>query len=318
MKHRLSLLISSILLCLTGSGATATTTASLSTFLTEPFSLYNDMTTMEISAVASTKDVFYYEIYIINDLYPDGELLFSGSFSSKKSKTYTYDNELTRTSNKISIKWHTSKIKKINVISHTVEMCKPKTIRIKESPYKYESTSNSLLYSSAVGWKLVPQTLTFSNFDDHYVPDYYHKIDLSNFKITCNAGYPGELNYGNAFLYVSNANGKFNYLEQTGSKAVVTLSIKTSSRGYEMSFLKPLYVDQLTLQMSSTPRTGFVKTNYFYLPRDEKRFEEEYEFDLRINGLGIEKSTFVTTFRYKSVLNILGDCRNSKYCVVNR
>lgn len=318
MKHKLSLLGSSILLCFSSTGATASTNE-LTLVQIEPLSLFNEETKIVIGAKASRTAALNYTISIYNEIYPSGETLFEGKFISTTTKTLTYDNKLTGSSNEIGIKWSiVVSGKKIQYSTKTsVDVANPKTVRVNNSSFSFTSDCKYSSYTAVGGWRKVSEKLIFENFDGPYMPDFYHRIDLSNFKIKCSSGFDTALTVREGYLFITNINGTFDDLSQSGNNAIIPLTLKKSGDYYALCFLNDMYVDQLTLHMSSSPKSGFVKTKYLYLPRNEKRNENEYEFNIKLNDFGMERNNYAGTFRYKSLLNTLGDCHNSKYCVVN-
>lgn len=316
MKHKFGILVLSTLLCASSIGATVVPTE-ITQIKIEPLSLFYEETTIQITGTASRTNTLTFLILIYNDIYPDGKILFESKFTSASTKTFVYDNNLTRGSNQIGVEWWTSKKKTKSLIKTYVDTSNPRTVRVNDSPFDYTSECKYSNYLSISGWEQVSEKLTFKNFNSQYVPDFYHKVDLSNFKISCSTGFDTALTMRDGYLSVTNLNGIFDDLEQSGKNAIIPLGLKKSNDQYVLCFLNDMYVDQLTLRMSSNPKPGYVKTQYLYLPRNEKRNENEFEFNIKLNDFGMERNNYVGTFRYKSILNTLGDCHNSQYCVVN-
>lgn len=316
MRHKFGILSSSALLCLSSTGATTLTTE-VTLIKVEPLSLFNEETKIVIGARSVRGESVSYTIRIYNDLYPNGEVLSEGKFTITGSKTFVYDNKLTRDSNEIGIEWWTSKKKTKTLLKTHIDTFNSRTVRVNDSPYDFTSNCCYASYMPATGWRNVTEKLTFENFNSQYVPDFYHRVDLSNFQISCTAGFDTDLTLKNGYLLVTNLNGTFDDLQKSGKNAIIPLGIQKVKDHYSLCFLNDMYVDQLTLRMSSSPKPGYVKTNHLYLPRNEKRNENEYEFNIKLNEFGMERNNYIGTFRYKSILNTLGDCHNSKYCVVN-
>lgn len=316
MRCRLLLLGSSILLCFSSTGAVSRATE-ITLVKIEPLSLFNEETKIQLGIRASRTDVLSYTVSIYNDLYPDGEALFKGTANTTATKTFVYDNKLTSSSNEIGITWFTSTNKKKTTIKTNMDVFNPRTVRITDSQFEFTSECKYSSYLPTSGWKQANEKLVFENFGGQYVPDFYHRIDLSNFKVNCTQGFNTALAMNEAYLFITNINGVFDDLEQSGKNAMIPLGIEKIGFSYSLCFLNDMYVDQLSLRMSSSPKPGYVKTKYLYLPRNEKRNENEYEFNIKINDFGMERNNYIGSFRYKSLLNTLGDCHNSKYCVVN-
>ena len=189
--------------------------------------------------------------------------------------------------------------------------------RISGSDCDYNTSGKIFTYKEASGWVSIVEKLTFTNFNDTYIPDYYHKIDLKEFKIKTSLSFPSILTCSSAYLYVTNYNGAFDDFKQNSGRAEFEISLAKSSSSYYLKFKDDLYVNPETLRMYSTNVPNTVKTSYLYFPVDGRRYEDKYNCYISINGLGISYSSFLLTFKYKSLLNIFGDCRNSEYCIVN-
>lgn len=308
------LLIPSLLLCFSSVGASAVTTNTITSFSTTP--LYNDgsKTNMQIQAVGTNANITKVEVYIINDLYPDGISIYSASFSSKSSKNFSYDNSYTRPNNSIKISWHGKLATSEKSVTKAIPVIDGTTYSINKQ--LYTNTSRGKIYTFSNGsWTETSQTLKFTNFEDIYMPDYYHKLDLSIFKIKYNLSFPATMSCKRATLSISDKDNKFKNFSHTYGVFQIELKLTKSNQNYTLGLSNKLYVNQTTLEMSPVSKSGFVATDYFYFPRNEKRNEGNYKCHINLDGIGIDHSTFQSSFSYKSILNIMGDCRNSEYCI---
>lgn len=315
MRNRLFLLLSSSILVFSSVGADKAT-AELLSFKSTPLNLDNVATIMEVSGKASTTQSLLVHVYVVNDLYPDGIEIANLTFKENKTETFSYHNEYTRTTNRIKIGWKQSKVIKENSAIFNIELSRSQNVRLNSSVYTHESRTNVITFVPNVGVERKKQKIIFYNFEDRYMPDFYHKIDLSTFKIKNESEYPSELNYKSAFFSISSINNSFSTF---GNLKRLQLPIKLLKSNGELSlaFQNKLFVNPITLEMSPKQSSGFVETKYFYLPRDSKQFEESYECTIKISCFGLDNDDFILTFRYKSLLNIFGDCRNSQYCIAN-
>lgn len=318
MMKNVCLLIPCALLTICSVGATASAKTRINYFKCTPFFLNGDKTIMTFDVNASEALPLNIEIYIINPLYPDGTLLTKTKITSSKVLNYNYDNKYTYASeNKVKVSYSVGKEKKKS-FSHAIEVSNGSFYTLNDSVFDYSTTSKNYFYSGdSANWTLNSERYTFYNFENTYVPNYYHKINISDFYLKANSTFQNKISYGNALFAITNREHAFDGFNHDETFAYIPLCLTKKGDDYVLSFDRDLYVDPFTLQMSPVQEDGFVKTDYLYFPRDKKRFENEYQCMITINNLGIDKATFVSYFKYKSLLNIFGDCRNSEFCIVN-
>ena len=77
-----------------------------------------------------------------------------------------------------------------------------------------------------------------------------------------------------------------------------------------------MYVHPETLEMSFIPRDGFVATKYFYLPRNKTKQMLNQLFTLKMEKFGYGQINFSWDVRYINNRNLIGDCNDSDFCVV--
>lgn len=317
VKNRLILVILSLFTCATSIGATPiATTTFVDTVLIEP--LHQDGRNSEISFnVGTTKtSPLTVTIKLINDYYPDGVVILKKIYTKNSTEIFLYDNSYTRPSNTISITWGV-KSTTGTTISHEVDCSKASAVRLNAEEFEYKSNSKCLYYTRLRGWTTLVEDITFSNFGDLYVADYYHKLDLSDFYLVDNSKFAHAITVGDILLEIQNVNGAFSNMTVTNNSLRVPLKLEKNTTRYYLTPKEILYVNPITLDMSSVKKDGYVQTNKIYFPRNGKRFENEYSCRIGITKFGIDGSQFVTSFKYKSLRNIIGDCRNSEYCVIN-
>ena len=76
-----------------------------------------------------------------------------------------------------------------------------------------------------------------------------------------------------------------------------------------------MYVNQKTLEMSLDPGVDLVPTNYFYLPINRCSDLLDQVFTIKFDSFGMNKNKFSWDMRYTNDRDLIGDCRNSEYCV---
>ena len=156
----------------------------------------------------------------------------------------------------------------------------------------------------------------FEGFEGLYAPAYYHKIQLSDFKIKLEKE---DISFFTCAptLVIRNYDGAFDGIEGSGETVTFDLKLVERSDGFTFALANDYFVDSETLKMYST-RQGMTtaKTKHIYLPINEMRNEDKYECYFQFNDFGIDKDMVFHHFELKSEKNIFGDCNNSKYCIV--
>ena len=317
MKNKFILLFSSFLLAGTSIGATKIKPSTAS-FKTTPLSMYGSTSFMELDIQASSANPLTVSVYIVNDTFTEGKLIFAGAYKSSTIETFEYDNTYTRDENKIKIVCKQTKVRIQTEYYLDVGLVSTSTNSLNSSYYTYVSKGTIAEYSNEDGIDDSKQILVFKGFEEKYIPDYYHKIDFSNFKIEDDISLNIPLFCESATFSITNPNGTF---EAFGNDSAITIPlalVKDEAKKYHLGFKNKLYVNPITLEMSPTKKNGYVETNHFYLPRNGKQKENAYNCTIKISRMGIDYANFYSVFKYKSVLNTLGNCRNSEYCIVNR
>lgn len=255
------------------------------------------------------------KISIINDLYPNGALICEKSILKGKKYLIEYDNSYTRSSNKIKLEIISLNQTILSTISDIAVASGRSTLVGNNNQIK--SDYELLSYIPDIGWSTETVTYDMFGFDKYYIPDYYHKVDVSDFKIK-NPEKLGDLFSCLPSLTIKNVDGLFDDLCNSSSSTSLNLNVvKVEQDIFSFELSNTLYVDEETLKMSLTPKEGYVPTQYIYLPRDEMRRQEEFQFTFLLNEFGIDKDRVIHSITVKSVLNTLGDCHNSEYCVTN-
>ena len=314
-KSNLFLSLISPVMCYTSMGAVIPKQPTFG-FKISSLHTYKVSTDFSVTVTATTTNKIRVLVYIVNSVYPDGVNILDETFSKSATKNYTYDNQYTRpNNNSVKLTMIDVKSKTQQTSTHELEVVSGDTYRINDPIYTYKSASK--IYSLSSGkWTITYESLVFHNFQDKYVPNYYHKLDLSNFYIERTGAIPPNLTFKRGQLLISNINNTFGSLSKDGSTVLLDLNLRKSGSTYYLEVDNDLFVNQRNLDMSFVEKEGYVKTKHLYFPLNNKKNEETYTCTIVIDGLGIDSSDFLLTFKYKSLLNIFGDCHNSEYCIV--
>ena len=315
MKN-IRLLAFSSLLCISNIGA-MTSESRIKSFSIAPLYFDNLTTNISIGAFIVGNHYLSVQIFLINDLYPDGVEIYRAMLTESNTYNVEYLNEYTRPGmNIIRLTYMNIGTRQSYSSTHKISLATGEVINLNNEEYQFESKSRSLLLKNGA-WSEINEKLIFNNFVDQYISNYYQKIDLSDFYIIKKSGFPKDLHFGDAYFSITNRNGAFDGIARNQESAIIPLTFVKDGDTYTLSLKEKLYVHPLSLQMSTIPHQYFVETKHIYFPRNEKRYEGEYQCSIVLKEFSSDLNTFITHFKYKSLLNVLGNCRNSEYCVIN-
>lgn len=242
----------------------------------------------------------------------------SNQFVRTRTGTFTYDNSYTVDGeNEITVLAKNKKTQE-TIGSKVVDVRKSNLITLNEDK-TYKSEARSVIFKNGETIKYENETIHFGGFDDFYMPDYYHKFDPALFTFEVKSSSKVFFDIDTATFIISNRHGVFNSLLSNQSYAQLDLIlVKDTTTKWHLAFKDKLFVNPRTLEMSSYMKTGYVETKYLFLPINEMRYQEEYECGISITGLGLQKSKIIHYFALNAMLNTMGDCHNSEYCIVTR
>lgn len=278
-------------------------------FAIEPLNMKGKASRIILKLNSGTVTGTSISIYLMNDKYPNGTLIFNDKVANQK-RTFVYDylNKYTRSKN--SIKVVVNQSGKQTEIIHDTYLAKGKSFILSSMNNSYVCSQPTLIYKNNA-WSTKTAKYTFTNFSDIYIPSYYHSIEFDEYLIESSDYFSpiGE----DIELWLTNRNGVFNDMPNDSEYLIVPLILDENGR---LSVKNTYYVNPLTLIMSKTKKDGYIPTKHIYLPKNEMRFQGEYEGTLIFNDLGPEHISCVYSFTLNALLNIMGDCHNSEYCVV--
>lgn len=298
-----------LILTIFASKTTKATTLPFESFLISPF--YSNK---ESTIVVNTKSSYLkFFLFIQNDKNMNVCILQDEITSSGKY-TYKYDNSYTRTKNKVYVRYSTD--------GSTYSDSPSIDRNIVRSSYEY-ITNNQNMYADQTLGIITGDGITidrhitysFAGFEGLYIPNYYHKIDLSNFAI-------GLANSYHPFftctptLTIKNYDNAFKDITGAGETVTFNLKLVEGDHRYTFELADLVYVHTETLKMSSTKKSGYVQTKHIYLPRNEMRNQDKFESYFLFQDFGIDRDMVIHQFEIRALTNIVGDCRNSKYCVI--
>lgn len=253
-------------------------------------------------------------VTLVNDLYPDGVTILNEQINRCGEIGFTYNNKYTRPENELRLTYGNLTV---GNTTSSIFLKPVKGSKVETIDHNGQITSDNLvyIYKKSTGWISTKITSTFTGFDDYYVPDYFHKINLNDFKITTSIDCPSILGMEPSLL-ISNVDGIFNDVSNEDELVSFKLKPKISENFCTFSLENPLFVDKETLLMSSTYKEGYVKTNYIFFPRNQMKKQEDFEAYFQLRKFGPDMDTIIHPFKLRALKNTIGDCRNSEYCVL--
>ena len=256
------------------------------------------------------------DVYLLNDLYPDGIKIYEWSGKAQsKVISFKYNNEYTRLENSI----HYDIFEDSNKFSYDfdIALARP-TAKVISSDSNVFKSENKI-YSDNAFNRDSYETLRFNGFEDLYIPDYYHRLDLDDFSITQDCGLVQmPLQYSTIRLLITNRDGVFDDLFGKGEYASIPLTLVNENNVYRLSFENRMFVNKHTLRMSSEQKEDYVETRHLYFPRNEMKYQGDYNCVITFDNLGVDLNKYVYSFKLHALINTLGNCIDSEYCERNR
>lgn len=186
-------------------------------------------------------------------------------------------------------------------------------------------TINPINYSSSsfvskvigVGYPstVAREVLTFSGFTDYFLTDIYYRIPLEQFDIGIQSDFASEP-IGEANMIIENGKDLFPNLSGVGNHVLLLLDLVKIGEIYRLSLKKPLYVNPVSVQMSSTALSGYVATNNIYYPINQLDEALGLKITFNIMNFGNNKTNLKWSTYCYSASPFIGPCNNSEYCVV--
>ena len=281
--------------------------ASFDTITFSPLYYFGKESTFVVKATKGYGEV---RIYIYNASY-EKQLIASktikgsGKFTMKYNNQYTLDRNEILVSYKLATKWVDSGKIEMNVV--------PDSYRYIEDNQNIISNGYISVLNNAMTWSRHKVTYSFTNFDGLYIPDYYHKIRLEDFAINIPSD-DRALFSCKPSLIITNVNGIFNDIATT-STVEFPLKLVSTSTGYSFELKDTLYVHKESLMLSLIAKEGYVPTKHIFLPRNDMQNQDKYKAIFSLQDFGVDKCYVRHNFELKALKNIIGDCRNSEYCI---
>ena len=270
-------------------------------------------TAIKVKVSFSESKIHTCSIIIKNDSYPSGKILYTLSRRSKSMNfTYDYDNEYTKVNSILEFQATDASALSVYPEMTNYPIISPAT-------YTPNSLVNIYYHGKEYGWQMEREYFEFRNFTDYYVPDYYHKVDFSEFSIYREAASSTGVPYTRASVLIDNYQGIFSdigSLQTNGTQVhVPLLLVQDDNHTCHFEFKETMYVHQTTLKMSLTQKEGYVQTRQLYLPKRGMAEQENYKLQFSIVDLGGSKALFTHRMSVKAPIDTVGSSATAEYYV---
>ncbi len=160
----------------------------------------------------------------------------------------------------------------------------------------------------------IDETFSFKETMDYFSTDQYYRLNLDGiyFTYTCESSFA----YSESFLTMEDVNDVFTGLINDEGDIKVPLAISYLNNNVYFTFRDTMYVSLSTLEMSLSPKEGYVQTEYFYLPRNKRNELDGYEFEIYTKNIGYNDTDVSIPLSFYSGRNMIGDCLDGEYCVI--
>ena len=185
----------------------------------------------------------------------------------------------------------------------------------KEESVNINEVSGDLIYDKCLylSDNKATETFNFDNYSSILEIEHYYRLDISSLSFRYNFIKPFKMK--EAYLMFVDEYNLFPYLnEEDGKKKVALKAIeknKVVTLGYET-----LYVEPDSLSMSSTKKSGYIETNYLYLPKNQLSKLQGMSLFIFAKELGVSSLSFVFSCSMNISHLLLGPCNLAEYCVV--
>ena len=265
--------------------------------------------------VVSTKSSYLkFFLFIQNDKNMNVAVV-SGEITKAGTYTYSYDNSYTRNKNTVFVRYSTDG-QTYSDTPHVERNCGRASYEYITNNESIRSDNNLVVIKGNMTTTTRSLTYSFSGFEGLYVPTYFHKICLSDFRILITKADHPFFNCS-ASLVIKNYNNAFSGIDGAGENVVFPLNLVERNDGFTFALANDYRVSTESLKMYSDIDIMLMpKTRHVYLPRNEMQNQDKYQCYLQFNDFGIDKDLIIHQFEVRATKNIFGDCSNSKYCII--
>ena len=271
----------------------------------------------ETSIVVVTRHTnLHFAVFIQNDQHMN-LCIASDTITKAGTYTYKYDNSYSRKSNMVFVRYYTDDPTASQDSQHFARDIVRAQYQYIEDSTQITSRTELVIVHNDGSYTTRKVSFGISGFDGYYIPSYYHKINLSDFRFFTDKD---DIRYlhCNPSLVIKNYNNIFDDIEGANETVTFNLTLARDKVGYIFELVDDLYVNKETLKLSSTPKEGYVKTRHIYFPINDMQNQDKYECYFSLKDFGIDHDMLIHNFELRALRNTFGDCSNSKYCIIRK
>ena len=161
------------------------------------------------------------------------------------------------------------------------------------------------------------ESVRFENTIDYLTNDVYNAIDISEVTFTYDEGF-NLINKGfNKYLKILDLDNIFPYLTKDSNGYInIPLECVQNNKDITLKFKNSFYYNPSTLDISTYSRSGFTKTDKFYIPKGKLKLLENATFAVEMNDFGRCKFNIIIPLSFIKDRNYLGLCSDSSHCII--
>ena len=193
-----------------------------------------------------------------------------------------------------------------------------KQIVVKNESETYQTIQNVNVYRPETGVLYEREVISVSNAlqDIYLTEDNSISINPFHFNYTSNSSITPDFN--NIKLYIQTHDDHFSNFGENVFNIYRTIPL-TLTKGkydtyYSFASASQMYVNPITLEMSLTQQSGFVKTNRIYFPKSCEE-DEVFTLTFQMNDVGANDLDFAYSFKVHTPPKKYGNCSDSLYCL---
>lgn len=156
--------------------------------------------------------------------------------------------------------------------------------------------------------------ITFLNFEDLHISDFYYDYDISNIKFTYQNGGNNILKATSRLAILDRYNNFPNFPIGNNMYRYLDLSISRCDNYYYFTFKDDLYYDPTTHIASLVKKDNYIKTDHLIFPKNKESELNNLSCYLELNIEGYTKFKLIGYFNISYFKRYMGDCSNSEYC----
>lgn len=215
------------------------------------------------------------------------------------------------------ISFHIYTYDKQEILSRSFQIYPIKEVSINPYDYKENGYYNDCIACSCLDNQLYGynEEFRFDYYENYFLDDTYYKLDLSQFDFNYSYRLSAPT-YKSANMIIEGYKEYFPNLFYKSNKALIPLVLSLKDGKIHMDF-RNLYVEPNLLQMSLSPKDGFLSTSNFYMPVNHIFDLEGMKISFEIKDFGVNKTDLSWSLDYSPNSHLIGKCKDSRYCVTS-